>query len=243
MIASFSMAQAHAQTETWYVSPAIVYTDDDPDRKIQDEIGGGQIHVGRHMSDHFTLEGLFGYSNISGWPGPGGTTPDQQHLDISANLLAFYDRDAGFAPYALVGLGYLGVNLDPGGDENRPSGTAGMGFVWTFGRGVYSLRSEVRARLAWENNNNLVDWLASVGVQYNFGAAGRAIATACWISGMNARTHRQVPTWGRTGARCGTGNLTLTMTMCRISGTSVRIRLPVSRSRRAVVHSTVTTMA
>jgi len=174
MIASFSMAQAHAQTETWYVSPAIVYTDDDPDRRIQDEIGGGQIHIGRHMSDHFTLEGLFGYSNISGWPGPGGTTPDQQHLDISANLLAFYDRDAGFAPYALVGLGYLGVNLDPGGDENRPSGTAGMGFVWTFGRGVYSLRSEVRARLAWENNNNLVDWLASVGVQYNFGAAGRA---------------------------------------------------------------------
>ena len=75
------MAQAHAQTETWYVSPAIVYTDDDPDRQIQDEIGGGQIHVGRHMSDHFTLEGLFGYSNISGWPGPGGTTPDQQHLD------------------------------------------------------------------------------------------------------------------------------------------------------------------
>ena len=52
-----------------------------------------------------------------------------------------------------------------------------MGFVWTFGRGVYSLRSEVRARLAWENNNNLVDWLASVGVQYNFGAAGRARST------------------------------------------------------------------
>ena len=177
MIASLSATLACAQTGTWYVSPAIAYTDDDPDRQIQDEIGGGQIHVGRHMSDHFTLEGLFGYSNLSGWPGPGGTTPDQQHLDISANLLAYYDRDAGFAPYALVGLGYLGTNLDPGGDENRPSGTAGMGVLWTFGRGVYSLRSEVRARLAWENNNNLVDWLATIGVQYNFGAAARARET------------------------------------------------------------------
>jgi OOP family OmpA-OmpF porin len=174
LVALLSVTLAHAQTGTWYVSPAIAYTDDDPDRAIESAIAGGQIHVGRHMSEHFTLEGLFGYSDLDGWSDPTGSFPDQQFLDISANLLAFYDRDAGFAPYALVGLGYLGTNLDPGGDENRPSGTAGMGFVWTFGRGVYSLRSEVRTRLAWESGNNLVDWLATIGVQYNFGAAARA---------------------------------------------------------------------
>lgn len=172
-IASFSATLAYAQNGTWYVSPAIVYTDDDPDRVIDDAIAGGQIHVGRHMSDHFTLEGLFGYSDLDGWPG----YPDQQHLDISADLLAFYDRDAGFAPYALVGLGYLSVDLDPGSDDNRPSGTAGLGFVWTFGRGVYSLRAEARSRVAFDKDGNYNDWLASVGVQYNFGAAGRARST------------------------------------------------------------------
>jgi OOP family OmpA-OmpF porin len=172
-IVSLSATLAYAQNGTWYVSPAIVYTDDDPDRVIEDAIAGGQIHVGRHMSDHFTLEGLFGYSDLKGWPG----YPDQQHLEISADLLAFYDRDAGFAPYALVGLGYLSVDLDPGSDDNRPSGTAGLGFVWTFGRGVYSLRAEARSRVAFDKDGNYNDWLASVGVQYNFGAAGRARST------------------------------------------------------------------
>ena len=177
MIASLSATLACAQTGTWYVSPAIAYTDDDPDRAIEAAIGGGQIHIGRHMTDHFTLEGLFGYSDLDGYRDSSIRIPDHQFLDISANLLAYYDRDANFAPYALVGLGYLGTNLDPGGEENRPSGTAGMGVLWTFGRGVYSLRSEVRARLAWEDNNNLVDWLATIGVQYNFGAAARARET------------------------------------------------------------------
>jgi outer membrane protein OmpA-like peptidoglycan-associated protein len=172
-LASLPATMAYAQTGTWYVSPAIVYTDDDPDRVLDDSVAGGQIHVGRHMSEHYTLEGLFGYSNIHGYPG----YPDQADMDISANLLAFYDRDAGFAPYALVGLGYLGTDYKPGSSESRPSGTAGLGFVWTFGRGIYSLRSEVRTRHAYKSGSNFHDWLASVGVQYNFGAAGRAKST------------------------------------------------------------------
>jgi hypothetical protein len=53
----------------WYVSPSIAYTDDDPDRKVDDSFSGGQVQVGREMGEHLWLEGLFGYHDIDGFPG------------------------------------------------------------------------------------------------------------------------------------------------------------------------------
>jgi hypothetical protein len=57
---------AQAEEGEWYVSPSIAYTDDDPDRKIDDSFSGGQVQVGREMGKHLWLEGLFGYHDIDG---------------------------------------------------------------------------------------------------------------------------------------------------------------------------------
>ncbi|MDH5582416.1 MAG: hypothetical protein OEY82_00990, partial [Gammaproteobacteria bacterium] len=55
---------AEADEGDWYISPSIGYTDDDPDRKIDDSFSGVQIQLGREMSEHFWLEGLLGYHDI-----------------------------------------------------------------------------------------------------------------------------------------------------------------------------------
>jgi len=164
-----SASTSYGQSSDWYVAPAVVYSDDDPDRAIDDSVAGAQFAVGRNITQHLSLEGLLGYSDIQGYVSVNESYPDQTHLDVSANLLAFSDRDRTFAPYLLVGIGYLGVSYSTGGDENRPSATLGAGFKWKMGQSRISIRGEYRTRLAWEQGNNFNDNIASLGVQFNFG--------------------------------------------------------------------------
>ena len=161
-LAVFFAATAHGQNSDWYIAPAAVYTDDDVDRNIDDSTAGGQLSVGRAITEHLSLEGALGYSDIDGFPG-------QQHLDVSVNLLATMDRNRTLSPYLLFGVGYLGTSTDGGGDENRPSGTLGVGLIWALGNSPVSIRAEYRTRLAWESGNNLTDTIGSVGLQYAFG--------------------------------------------------------------------------
>lgn len=170
----------HGQDRDWYVTPSIVFFDDDGFRVLDDSFAGLQIAVGRDMNDFLTLEGMLGYADISGYCEPGDCYPDQQHLDISANLLAFYDRDARFAPYGLVGVGYLRADADEGtqfvrytGEGNNPTGSLGLGFLWRIGQGTWSIRGEYRARTAFDGFDDLTDKLTTLGVQYNFGSARR----------------------------------------------------------------------
>jgi len=171
---SFATA-AIGQSGDWYVAPSLIWNDDDVFRAIDDSVSGVQINVGRTMTKHLTLEGLLGYSDISTEPcEPGDCFPGQRHLDLGANLLAFYDRDSSFAPYLLVGVGYLNVNLEPGTDFNRDSGnssatsTGGLGVIWRMGDSSWSIRGEYRARVAFDDMT-LDDRIATVGVLYNFG--------------------------------------------------------------------------
>ena len=163
-------AAASAQTGNWYAAPGIVHTDDDGARSIDDGVAGAQVSIGRGISEHFSIEGLLGYSDISGWDDGGLPVPDQSHLDISLNLLAFPNRNLSFSPYLLAGVGYLGVGYSTGGNENRPSATAGLGFLWRMGDSRVSIRGDYRARLAYEQDNNLTDFIATLGVQIGFGA-------------------------------------------------------------------------
>lgn len=175
---SFFATTAFAQSGDWHVAPSLIWNDDDAYRAIDDSVSGIQFNVGRTMTEHLTLEGLLGYSDIPTEPcEPFDCFPGQRHLDLGANLLAFYDRDRSFAPYLLVGVGYLNVNLEPGTDFNRNSGdssatsTGGLGFIWRMGDSSWSIRGEYRARVAFDDIT-LTDRIGTVGVQYNFG--GRA---------------------------------------------------------------------
>ena len=58
---------AQGQSDDWYISGSLVYTNDDPDRRIDDSLGGAEFAVGWNFSDHFTVEGALGYSKIDGF--------------------------------------------------------------------------------------------------------------------------------------------------------------------------------
>ena len=165
------LAAAVADPGDWYLGGSIVYTDDDPDRRLDDVIGGGQINVGRRLTDVFALEGRIGYSDIDGWPNWPTVTEREslEILDIGLDLLSHLNPDGSFSPYLVFGAGYLGTKTASGSEENRPSASAGLGFEWRLGSSAFSIRGDYKFRLAWEKGNSLTDRVATFGLQYSFG--------------------------------------------------------------------------
>ncbi len=163
LLAVLLATTAQAQTDDWYFAIGAVNTDDDKARVIDDSTAGGQLGFGRAVSEHISLEGMVGYSDIAGFPG-------QKHLDVSLNLLAMTNRDSAFSLYALAGVGYLRNEIANNPvDDNRPSGTAGLGFILRLGNSPVSIRGEYRARLAYEDTRNLTDRIGTLGLQFSFG--------------------------------------------------------------------------
>ena len=162
LLAVLLVTTAQAENDNWYLATAAVFTDDDGDRKLDDSIAGGQLNLGRNLSEHVSLEAALGYSDIDGFPG-------QTHLDLSLNLLGIFNRDSAFSPYLLAGVGYLSTDIENAGDENRASGTLGVGVLWRLGHSPVAIRFEHRARLAYEDGNNLTDRITTLGLQFSFG--------------------------------------------------------------------------
>lgn len=166
---------AHGQTDGWHVSGSIIYNDDSADRAIDDSLSGIQINAGRNLTEHLSLEGMLGYSDMSAEPcAPNDCFPDQQHLDLSANLLAYFDRTRPIAPYLLAGVGYLGVSADDGTfnwetGDNAATASVGLGVKWRLGQSNFSIRAEHRARFAFDDDN-YTDQLTTIGIQYAFGS-------------------------------------------------------------------------
>jgi OOP family OmpA-OmpF porin len=165
------LSAAVADPGDWYLGGSIVYTDDDPDRRLDDVIGGGQFNVGRRLTDVFALEGRIGYSDIDGWPNWPTVTEREslEILDIGLDLLSHLNPDGSFSPYLVFGAGYLGTKTASGSEENRPSASAGLGFEWRLGSSAFSIRGDYKFRLAWEKDNSLTDRVATLGLQYSFG--------------------------------------------------------------------------
>ena len=177
MLLSAAMA-AHGAEGDWYVAPSVVYFDDDPERKIDAGVSGGQVQVGREMSRHFWLEGLLGYHDIDGFPA-------QEHLELGINAIANFRPDATFSPYLLGGLGFLRADvgqpdfsgLPPAGTtSNSATATGGVGLKVRFGESRWALRTEWRVRHAFDDS--LSDQIVSVGVQYSFGDGADTTAVA-----------------------------------------------------------------
>jgi OOP family OmpA-OmpF porin len=163
------------QFTDWYVAPSIVYFDDDPDRKTDVGISGFQINAGRYLGDYGAVELALGFTDMDGFYDFDRNRTfergSESHFDFSANILAFHNRDGAFSPYVMAGIGYLGIDYSLAGEENRPSASIGIGFTYDIGQTNFKIRSEARARLAYEEDYNFVDYLVNVGVQYNFGGS------------------------------------------------------------------------
>ena len=187
--AVFSASAAYGQSGDWQASVSAVFFDDDPDRAVGDAFAGAEFRVGYDLTQHLTVEGLLGYSKLDGFTFPTETYPDQDHLDFGVNLLISPAQDARYSPYLLVGLGYLNVELVPGGTDSSTVTSFGVGMDWRLGEGDWSIRSEVRARTALDSTSHrfpreerdLTDLLFTIGATKNFGAPSSSGGGSGWM--------------------------------------------------------------
>ena len=144
----------------WYVAPGAVHFDDDPDRQVDDGFAGGQIVIGRAMSDHFNLEFFGNAVDLDG-------VVDQDSQEFGMNLVGLADRNASWTPFFLAGLSH--VSDDFGNEDDSSLGlSVGAGMLWRFGDSPIAFRGDwkVRSSLA---GDELRDRIATLGIQVDIG--------------------------------------------------------------------------
>jgi len=156
------LAGAVANAGEMYFTPAVVYTDDDKYRQVDDMVGGGQISLGWVLSERVSLEAMGGYSWLSG-------VNDLKIWDASLNALYSFRPDSNLSPYILGGLGMTNTDSKVMDAENSALGTFGLGVKLRFGDSPVSLRLEHRIRSEFENTITNDDRITSLGLQYAFG--------------------------------------------------------------------------
>ncbi|MDD5388292.1 MAG: OmpA family protein [Gallionellaceae bacterium] len=172
----FGSAWAETANERWYLAPTIGYVFADSDRKADDGWGLG-LALGKPLNEKWNLELTLRGNKLDR---AAGGAYDQYGLGVDG--LYFFKRDPAFAPFALVGAGYLRSDV-PSASDNSLMANAGLGFLKRLSDNM-DLRADARYR--WANNNlpgvsgnGLGDWLVSIGLNI---ALGEKAAAAVAVS-------------------------------------------------------------
>lgn len=164
-LASASL-HAHAMDDRLYIAPTLSHTFADSDRRSDDGWGGG-LALGKPINPDWNLELALTGSSLD--RDAGG---HYKLWGLGVDGLYFFDRDAGFAPYAVVGLGALRTDIS-GRDDTGLMANAGLGVMKQLSENV-ALRADARYR--WDDNstdafnkNGFGDWLINVGLNIALG--------------------------------------------------------------------------
>jgi OOP family OmpA-OmpF porin len=158
---------AHAMDDRLYVAPSVSYTLTDSDRKADDGWGAG-VALGKPLNEKWNLEFLLRGEKMN----IDNSSSDVDIYTMGANGLYFFNRNPGFAPYAVMGLGYMRTKI-PGEADNGIMGNLGVGFMRQLSDNV-ALRADARYRLvsnnlAGYNANTFGDVLINVGLNIALG--------------------------------------------------------------------------
>lgn len=162
MLAILSVAGTVANAGEMYFTPAVVYTDDGKHRQVDDMVGGGQVSFGWVLTDRVSIEGMAGYSWLSG-------VNDLKLWDVSLNALFSLSPNTNLSPYLIGGVGMTNSDSKVMEAENSALGTFGVGVMYRFGDSPVSLRLEYRLRSEFENTLTNDDQITSLGLQFAFG--------------------------------------------------------------------------
>lgn len=161
-------AQFKPEASDWYVSPLASVIAEDKDR-VADIGYGGQLGVGRMMTDHLALELNLNAGRFTGFN-------DTGYYGAGVDAIAFGNFESPITAYALGGLGWQNANT-----QENPNARAfapdNDGFLLSLGAGALismgdfpaRLRSEVRLRKELGNTINYTDVLFSAGLLFPFG--------------------------------------------------------------------------
>lgn len=141
-----------------YITPSIVYMDDDAARNVDDGVTGGQLAIGYAWTRFLNIEGFVNVGQLDG-------APDLDHYEIGANLLGVFNREGLFSPYLLAGISHTDTDEPLGGSNNEAATSLGAGFMLDLGNTPATLRGEWRYRTELAGYE-YEDQIATLGIQF-----------------------------------------------------------------------------
>ncbi len=161
----------------WYLAPALNYVIADDDRRADDDVGF-QLGLGQQLNDAWNLEGNLEFDTLD--RENGNNRFKQRGLALDG--LYFFDRNPGFAPYALIGAGALNTRF-AGEKGTNPMVNAGIGFMTNALSDTVALRAEARYR--WDKDDESIpsedsfgDWVIGLGLSIPLGGRAAPVAAA-----------------------------------------------------------------
>lgn len=160
-------AGADGVDDRWYLAPTISHVLADGDRGSDDGWGLG-LALGKSLNEKWNMEYALRGNSLNR---NAGGSYDQYGLGVDG--LYFFKRNPGFAPFAVVGAGYLRTDI-PGNSDNSLMANAGLGFLKRLSDDM-DLRADARYRWAGNdlpgiNGGSLGDWVISIGLNIPLGA-------------------------------------------------------------------------
>lgn len=158
LAAASGQAMAGDNVGEVYITPSVVYLDDDPDRNVDDGVIGGQLAIGYAWTRFFNIEGFINLGQLDG-------AQDADQYEIGANLLGVFNREGIFSPYLLAGVSHTETDEPFGGTNREAASSLGAGFMLDLGTTPATLRAEWRYRTELAGYE-FEDQVATLGIQF-----------------------------------------------------------------------------
>lgn len=150
----------------WYIAPTAGVVINDSQRH-GDTGGAVGLAIGKAVNEKWNVE--FGSQYIKH-----SSSPRDRQASIGVDGLYFFNRNPDFAPYALVGLGYVREGgSNNGGRNDNALLKAGLGFTKRLTDNI-DFRTDARYQVHGNKGNsggsgNLGDWVISAGLNIALG--------------------------------------------------------------------------
>lgn len=159
--------QAHAMDDRLYLTPSMNFTFADSDRSADDGLGAG-LALGKPITPNLNMELSLSGSSLDHQT----TNGDYSLQSLGVDAVYLLNRDAGFTPYGVLGLGVLRTDA-LGVDDTGLTANAGLGIMKRLSDNI-ALRADARYR--WDGNStnaqsqaNFGDVIVSIGLNIALG--------------------------------------------------------------------------
>ncbi|ABM36372.1 outer membrane beta-barrel protein [Polaromonas naphthalenivorans] len=156
----------------WYIAPTVGVVINDNQRQ-KDTGGAVGLAVGKALNEKWNVE--FGSQYIK-------HNSNDKQASLGVDGLYFFNRNPDFAPYAVVGLGWVREGSNFGGHNDNALLKAGLGFTKQLTDNI-DFRTDARYQVHGNKGNsggsgNLGDWVISAGLNIALGPKAQAPAPA-----------------------------------------------------------------
>ena len=176
----YAPANAGELDDRWYVTPALSYIKADKDRNADNDLGF-RLGISKAISESWDIEANLVADNLDLKTGSG----KYKQKGLGLDALYFFNRDASFSPYAVIGVGALATKTI--GQSVNAMVNAGLGFETDLTDNGLALRADARYRADFDdysvaNQKRFGDWVFSLGLAIPLGDKVKPAALAAPVA-------------------------------------------------------------